>query len=304
VYAGTVRYAAPNFFDAATGVTLNVAAPSGTLEAAFDSPFMAGASPQSVAVGDFNGDGIPDLVTANSSDNTVTVLLGDGTGGFTAANGSPYAVGSEPLSVAAGDFDGDGNQDLVIANYGDRNLTVLLGDGAGGFTPAAHSPVAVGSNPRSVAVADFNGDGNPDLVTATAANAAVVLLGNGWGEFAVAGVAPVGFFPQSVAVADVNGDGKPDIVTANSGSNSVSVLLGNGSGGFSAASGSPIAVGIESAIRGGGGHQRGRATGHCYGQSERQHRNDSAGQWRGRVHSRARQSARGGRNSIFRGGGL
>jgi uncharacterized protein (TIGR03437 family) len=296
VYTGMVRYTAPNFFAAATGVTLNVAAPSGTLGPAAASPFMVGASPQSVTAGDFNGDGAPDLVTANSSDNTVTVLLGDGAGGFRpasgspfpagmnpvsvavadfngdgipdivsantggnnvtvllgdgaggfmAANGSPYAVGSEPLSVAAGDFNGDGNQDLVVANYGDRNLTVLLGDGAGGFTPAAHSPIAVGSNPRSIAVADFNGDGNPDLVTATAANAAVVLLGNGSGEFAVAGVAPVGFFPQSVVVADVNGDGKPDIVTANSGSNSVTVLLGNGSGGFSAASGSPITVGMN-----------------------------------------------------------
>ncbi|MGD1072736.1 MAG: FG-GAP-like repeat-containing protein [Bryobacteraceae bacterium] len=296
VYAGTVRYTAPNFFDAATTVTLNLAAPSGTLKAANQSPFAVGAGPQSAAVGDFNGDGAPDLATANSADNTVTVLLGDGAGGFSAspgspfavgmdptsvaaadlngdgipdlvtantagnnvtillgdgaggfttANGSPFAVGSGPDSIAVADFNGDGVPDLVTANYNDHNLTVLLGDGAGGFTPAPHSPFAVGSNPRSVAVADLNGDGNPDLVTVTAANAVTILLGSGSGAFTVIGAAPVGFFPQSVAVADVNGDGKPDIATANSGSNSVTVLLGNGSGGFSAAPGSPFAVGID-----------------------------------------------------------
>jgi hypothetical protein len=245
VYTGTVRYTAPNFFDAATVVTLSVASPSGGLEAASGSPFALGATPASVAVGDFNGDGNPDLVTANNS-NTVTLLLGDGTGGFTAAAGSPFAVGTNPQSVAAADFNGDGNLDLVTANFGDNTVTVLLGNGSGGFTAAAGSPFAVGTNPQSVAVGDFNRDGKPDIVTANNGNDTVrVLLGNGMGGFTGEAAFQVGALPHSVAVTDFNGDGKLDIVTANYGGNTVTVLLGNGSGGFTAAAGSPFAVGAN-----------------------------------------------------------
>jgi uncharacterized protein (TIGR03437 family) len=294
VYTGTVRYRAPSFFDASTQVTLNVATPSGTLGTAPGSPVAAAGSPQSVATGDFNRDGKPDLVTANYSANSVTVLLGDGSGGFTAAPGSPFAVGTNPASVAVADFNGDGIPDLVIANSGSNNVTILLGNGSGGFTPAAGSPFAVGTEPQSVAVADFNGDGKPDLVTANyadrdltillgtgsggftvapgsplqagsfprsvavgdfngdgkpdlvtaiAGNFVTVFAGNGAGGFAESGVFPVGSFPQSVAVTDFNLDGKLDLVTANSGNNTVTVLLGDGSGAFAPPAGSPFTVG-------------------------------------------------------------
>jgi uncharacterized protein (TIGR03437 family) len=234
VYTGTVRYSAPDFSDAATAVTFIVTNPSGTLEPATGSPFPVGAAPQWVAVGDFNGDGNPDLVTANTG-NSVTVFLGDGTGSFMPVAGNPFAVGANPDSVAVGDFNGDGNLDIVTANSGDNTITVLLGNGSGGFAPAGSSPFAVGTNPASVAVADFNGDGKPDIVTAnTGADDVTVLLGNGSGGFAAAQGSPfpVGLFPHSVAVGDFNGDGKPDIVTANSGNNTVKILLGTGSGGF------------------------------------------------------------------------
>jgi uncharacterized protein (TIGR03437 family) len=244
VYAGTVRYTAPDFFDAATAVTFSVANPSGALHAAVGSPFTVGAAPQSMAVGDFNGDGQPDLVVANSGDNTVTILLGNGMGGFAAAAGSPFAVGAAPQSVAVGDFNGDGQPDLVVANSGDNTVTILLGNGMGGFTAATGSPFAVGTTPESVAVADFNGDGKPDIVTANnGANDLTILLGDGTGGFAVAPGSPfaLGLFPQSVAVGDFNGDGKPDLVAAISGNNTVRVLLGNGSGGFTG--GGAFAVG-------------------------------------------------------------
>ena len=234
VYAGTVRYTSPNFFDAATAVTFNVANSSGALQAAPGSPFTVGASPQFVAVGDFNRDGKLDLVTANAGNN-ITVLLGDGTGRFTAATGSPFAVGATPQSVAVGDFNGDGNPDIVTANSGDNTLTILLGDGSGGFTAAAGSPIAAGTTPQSVAIADVNGDGMPDIVTANnGANDVTVLLGDGTGGFTAAPGSPfpLGLFPQSAAVGDFNGDGKPDIVAADSGNNTVRVLLGNGFGGF------------------------------------------------------------------------
>ena len=243
VYTGTVSFTAPNFLNATTAVTLSVANPSGTLATAPASPFAVGAAPQSIAAGDFNGDGNPDVVTANSVDNTVTVLLGDGASGFTAAAGSPFAVGPHPQSVAVADFNRDGNLDVVTANSVGSTVSVLLGNGAGGFTAAAGSPFAVGTNPQSVAVADFNGDGKPDIVTANnGANDVTVLLGDGTGGFAEAPGSPfpVGLFPQSVAVRDFNGDGKPDIVTVNSGNNTARILMGNGSGGFTGGGAFPV----------------------------------------------------------------
>jgi uncharacterized protein (TIGR03437 family) len=249
VYMGTVSYTAPNFLGAATAVTLIVTNPSGTLATALASPFAVGAAPQSIAVGDFNGDGNPDIVAANSVDNTVTVLLSNlsnAAGGFTPAPGSPFAVGVSPHSVAVADFNLDGNLDIVTANSGGSTVTVLLGNGVGGFTAAAGSPFAVGTNPQSVAVADFNGDGKPDIVTANnGSNDVTVLLGilsNAAGGFAPAAGSPfpVGLFPEAVAVGDFNGDGKPDLVTANSGNSTARILLGNGSGGFTGGSAFPV----------------------------------------------------------------
>src|SRR5208283_3700267 len=148
------------------------------------SPFTVGSGPQSVAVGDFNGDGKLDLAIANRGSNTVTVLLGNGTGGFKAAPGSPFPAGTQPYSVAVGDFNGNGKRDLAIANGGSNNKTVLLGNGMGGFTPAPKSPFTVGTQPYSVAVGEFSGDDKTDLAIANNASFNVtVLLGNGSGGF-------------------------------------------------------------------------------------------------------------------------
>jgi len=146
--------------------TVGLAKPSGTLVAAPSGPLAAGSGPFAAAVGDFNGDGIPDLAVANVSSDNVTILLGNGSGGFTEAAGSPFAAGTSPYSVAVADFNGDGTCDLVVANRSSNNVTVLLGNGSGGFTAATGSPFAVGTGPWSVAVGDFNGDGKPDLVVA------------------------------------------------------------------------------------------------------------------------------------------
>ena len=151
---------------------------SGGFTPAPGSPFAVGSSPASVLVGDVNGNGLQDLVTANFDSNNVTVLLGNGSGGFTPAAGSPFAVGTSPFSVEAGDFNGDGVQDLVTANYGSNNITVLTGDNTGAFTAAPISPFAVGASPLSVAVGDFNGDGIEDLATAdNGSNRVTVVLG-------------------------------------------------------------------------------------------------------------------------------
>ena len=114
-----------------------------------------------MAAGDFNADGIPDLAIANNGSKNVTILLGDGTGAFAAATGSPYTTGNAPQSIAVADFNLDGAPDLAIANSStDGTVTVLLG-GSNGFTQGGL--FTVGTSPHSVVVGDFNGDGFPDF---------------------------------------------------------------------------------------------------------------------------------------------
>jgi hypothetical protein len=140
--------------------------------------FGAGDSPSSVAIGDLNEDGNPDLATANSSSDEVTVLIGDGAGGFATATDSPFAAGDRPLSVAIADVSLDGHTDLATANIGSDNVTVLIGDGVGGFGEAVASPFAAGDGANSVAVGDLNLDGAPDLATANSGTDSVSFLLN------------------------------------------------------------------------------------------------------------------------------
>jgi FG-GAP-like repeat len=150
---------------------------NGTFSNAPGSPYPVGANPRSVAVADL-GNGFPDLVIANEDNNTVSVLLGNGSGSFSNAPGSPFAVGTKPTSVAVADVNGDGKPDIVTANSGSNNVSVLFGNGSGSFSAAPGSPFAVGANPASVAVADVNGDGRPDIVTANQGSSNVSVLLN------------------------------------------------------------------------------------------------------------------------------
>jgi hypothetical protein len=188
--------------------------------------FDAGGSPLSVAVGDFNLDGTPDLAVANNTTGgTVSVLLGNGDGSFQAPRS--FAVGRSPRSVAVGDFNGDGTPDLAVANQGDRTVSVLLGNGDGSFQ-TARTFDAIGAN--FLVVADINGDGAADIVTPVS-----VLLGNGDGTFQAARSLDSGSLQSSVAAGDFNGDGAADLAVTNDGSRgNVSVLLGNGDGSFQA----------------------------------------------------------------------
>ena len=198
--------------------------------------FPAGSQPLSVGTGDFNSDGKRDLAVANFSSNTISILLGNGTGGFGPA--ATFPAGTNPSAVAVTDLNGDAKLDLAVTNAGSDNVSVLLGDGAGGF--GIPKNFFVGANPSSVAVGDFNSDGKTDLAVANAdTNNVSVLSGNGAGGFGAATNFPVGYTPVALAVGDFNGDGNRDIAVANffydDNGDNISVLLGNGAGGFTRA---------------------------------------------------------------------
>ncbi len=199
-------------------------------------PLTVGTQPESVAVGDFNGDGKMDLAVANVVSDNVSILLSNGDGTFT-QSASPVPVGVFPISIAAGDFNGDGKLDLVTSNTASQNLTILLGNGDGTFTASVNSPI-VGTQPQQVVVGDFNGDGKLDVAVADSyANGIKVLLGNGDGTFTpVAAISPTGNGPIAEAVGDFNGDGKLDLAVVNQHGNTLSILLGNGDGTFTLAS--------------------------------------------------------------------
>lgn len=210
--------------------------------------FTAGKGPGSLSLADLNGDGRLDLVVANDESGDVTVLLGDGKGGFAAAPGSPFPAGKSPNDIAIADFDGDGKPDLAFPNHDTAHVTILLGDGRGGFRPAPASPVAVRSNPHphGMAAADFDGDGHVDFAVESWVNDQIeVIFGTGAGRFRTRGqLFAVGHMPyQKLRAGDVNGDGVPDIVTTNFEGGNVTVLLGDGKGGFAEAPGSPLPAG-------------------------------------------------------------
>jgi len=189
------------------------------------------ASPDAFAVGDFNNDGKRDLAIAYSVffDGKARILLGDGAGGFSAT--PEFNVGIGPVSIAVGDFNNDGKQDIATANSLSHSVSIRLGDGAGGFSGSTE--VSVGTKPISVAVGDFNNDGKQDIATAnTDSNSVSIRLGNGKGGFVGTTDVGVGSDPRSIAIGDFNNDGKQDFVTANH-SGTISIRLGDGNGGFS-----------------------------------------------------------------------
>lgn len=196
--------------------------------------YATGSSPQSVAIGDVNGDGRPDLVSANKGSNTVSVLLGNGDGTFQTQ--SAYAAGDSPNAVGVGDVNGDGRLDIVAGGIGVAGGTVvLLGNGDGTFQPPASYASPLWTD--FMVLADLNGDGRSDVVQMTNYQGVTVMLGNADGSLQAlptilnefrgdAGV-------HSLAVGDLNGDGRPDLVVGQW-DYKVSILLGNGDGTFQA----------------------------------------------------------------------
>ncbi len=203
-----------------------------------------------IAVGDFNHDGHADLAVTSGDDYTVSVLKGNGQGGFTPFPGSPIGTGNFPEAVKIGDFNNDGIQDLAVANADDGDVYVLLGNGDGTFTPAPNTPVAAGGFPFFLAVADLNNDGMADLAVVNGRTNTITLLqGNGDGTFTPFPSSPINF-PISkgltaIVAADFNEDGNVDLAVADFDDSNVDILIGNGTGAFTFTSQSPIAVGVS-----------------------------------------------------------
>lgn len=217
------------------GTNLVVLTNNGSGGFALNATLPVGAGPSSVVGVDIDGDGKPDVISANQTANTLTLLTNGGNGfGWHAT----LAVSGAPSSLVAADVNGDWSLDLACARSGANSVTVLTNNGRGLFT--LQGAFAVGAKPIFLVTTDVNGDARPDLVSVNHdANSLTVLTNNGSG-FGFNATLPVGSIPVAAAAGDVNRDGRPDLVSVNWGANTLTVLTNNGAGSFSASATLPV----------------------------------------------------------------
>ena len=198
--------------------------------------FNTGSGPQHVVVEDFDNDFILDLAVVNINSDDLSILLGNGDGTFGASTNFTINGGNAPVYVETGDFNGDPNPDLAIAQSIGNSVAIFLGQGDGTFVQASPGTVSVGNNPKGIAIADFDKDTNFDLaVVSTSSDEVSIALGNGDDTFGSKTGFGVGVQPFGVATGDFDKDTNLDLAVTNSADDTVSILLGTGTGSFGTA---------------------------------------------------------------------
>src|SRR5215471_10518365 len=248
-----------NHDDSSLSILINQG--NGNFTAAPGSPIHLGTSeqgPQAVASGIFRVTDAThlvqpaDLVVANNTSNTVSVLLGnqnfDGT--FASAAGSPFTVGTAPTAVVVADFNGDGFSDFAVANQGDNTISVFKGDGLGGFTEFPNSPFALPTTekgPIAMTSAVFDSSGKPEIAVLNAATQNIGIFQASFdstfnGTFTEISGSPIatGIDPVAFAAGDLNTDSFADLAVVNRSANTITVLLNDGTGFFRESTGSPL----------------------------------------------------------------
>jgi len=186
-----------------------------------------------VQFGDVNGDGKLDMLALSTASSLVSVLVGNGVGGFSPKSDVALAPGAGPVAFTLGDINGDGRLDLAVANAS-TTISVLLGNGAGGFGARTEVSVGAGTAPHDVKIADMTGDGRPDLVVAVFNLSRIAIFpGNGAGGFGTRRDIVVNPSPEKLEIGDLNGDGLMDVcVLLVSPNYRVGTLIANGSGSY------------------------------------------------------------------------
>ena len=196
--------------------------------------FNVGKRPyQRLRTADLNGDGKPDIVTTNLDGDSVTVLLGDGRGGFRESPGSPFKTAAAPWEVNIADINRDGKPDLVIIPYdrdaktrgGEANVTILIGDGTGRFTPLKGSPFSLGAcaQPTQVMAADLTGGSLLDIAVTCANSGHLALLMPTGGGYRLS-LRPMPGSPYGLATADFYGTHKTALAVSNQAKGTLTIL--------------------------------------------------------------------------------
>lgn len=239
---GVADLAVPNLSSKTSTVGHTVSMFVGSPNGLVDAPgWTVDGVPASAASADIDGDGRMDVVIVHWT-NEVSAWLGNGDGTFR-SSWTMHPTGVDVYRVAIADLDGDGKLDIALAGEdpnlsGGGSVTTCLGNGDGTF--GGPRTFAAGFNVDSIAVADFNRDGHPDVAVVNLDNGqrtgyAAVLLGNGDGTLRMPRLYETAWGASAVAAGDFNGDGRADLVVADNYASDISVLLGRGDGTFQAA---------------------------------------------------------------------